>query len=104
MEAVHGIRHLGLAEGWRIRRAARESDVSRNTVRRYLAGRAGRAQARRACTRILESVRSRIDEMLADMARWTQGKPRLTALRARARRDRAPRRDPRRGRDRACAP
>jgi transposase len=80
MEAVHGIRHLVLAEGWGIRRAAREFGVSRNTVRRYLAGAEPgvRKPAERARP-VFESVRCRIDEILADSARWTQGKQRLTA-------------------------
>ena len=80
MEAGHGIRPLVLAEGWGIRRAAREFGVSRNTVRRYLAGAEPgvRKPAERARP-VFESVRSRIDEILADSARWTQGKQRLTA-------------------------
>jgi len=38
MDAVGTIRRLVLAEGWPIRRVARELRVSRVTVRRYLAG------------------------------------------------------------------
>lgn len=80
MEAVHGIRHLVLAEGWGIRRAAREFGVSRNTVRRYLAGAEPgvRKPAERARP-VFDGVRGRIDEILSDSARWTQGKQRLTA-------------------------
>lgn len=80
MEGVYEIRHLVLAEGWGIRRAAREFGVSRNTMRRYLAGAepGARKPAERARP-VFEGVRSRIDEILADSARWTQGKQRLTA-------------------------
>ena len=72
MEAVHGIRHLVLAEGWGIRRAAREFGVSRNTVRRYLAG--AKPGVRKPADRarpVFEGVRSRIEEILADSAKWT---------------------------------
>jgi hypothetical protein len=70
----------GAGGGWGIRRAAREFGVSRNTVRRDLAGAEPgvRKPAERARP-VFECVRSRIDEILADSARWTQGKQRLTA-------------------------
>jgi transposase len=80
MEQVYGIRHLVLGEGWTIRRAAREFKVSRNTVRRYLAGAEPGVRKPAARARpVLERVRARIDEILADSKAWTQGKQRLTA-------------------------
>jgi transposase len=80
MEQVYGIRHLVLAEGWGIRRAAREFGVSRNTVRRYLAGAEPGMRKPAARPRpVLERVRARLDELLAGSKDWTQGKQRLTA-------------------------
>src|SRR5262245_34811024 len=82
MEQVYGIRHLVLAEGWGIRRAAREFGVSRNTVRRYLAG--AEPGVRKPALRarpILDRVRARLDELLDESKKWTQGKQRLTATR-----------------------
>jgi len=82
MEQVHAIRHLVLAEGWGVRRVAREFGVSRNTVRRYLAGAEPGVRKRSARPRpVLERVRARMDEILEDSPRWTQGKQRLTATR-----------------------
>ncbi len=80
MEQVYGIRHLVLAEGWGIRRAARKFGVSRNTVRRCLAGAEPGVRKPAARARpVLERVRKRIDEILEDSQAWTQGKQRLTA-------------------------
>src|SRR5581483_5716636 len=73
-------RHLVLAEGWGVRRAAREFGISRNTVRRYLAGAEPGVRKRAARPRpVLERVRGRLDEILEDSKAWTQGKQRLTA-------------------------
>lgn len=80
MEQVYGIRHLVLAEGWTIRRVAREFKVSRNTVRRYLAGAEPGVRKPAARARpVLDGVRERIDAILAEAPAWTQGKQRLTA-------------------------
>lgn len=82
MEQVHAIRHLRLAEGWGIRRVAREFGISRNTVRRYLTGAEPGVRERSSRPRpVIERVRERMDEILADSPRWTQGKQRLTATR-----------------------
>ena len=82
MEQVYGVRHLVLVEGWGIRRVAREFGLSRNTVRRYLAGAApGVRQAPVRARPVLERVRARLDAVLAEAPRWTHGKQRLTATR-----------------------
>ena len=66
MEQVYGIRHLVLAEGWTIRRVAREFKVSRNTVRRYLAGAEPGVRKPAARARpVLAGVRERIEALLA---------------------------------------
>lgn len=82
MDEVCGIRHLVLAEGWGIRRAAREFGVSRNTVRRYVGG--AEPGVRRPGARprpVLERVRGRLAELLEASKGWTHGKQRLTATR-----------------------
>ena len=67
MEEVGTIRHLVLAEGWTIRRVARELRVSRNTIRRYLAGAEPglRKQVVRARP-VLGRVQARLDALLAE--------------------------------------
>jgi transposase len=85
MEQVYTIRHLVLAEGWSIRRVARELGLSRVTVRRYLAGAEPGVRTPSARSRpVLERVRPRLDALLAEAPQWTQGKQRLTATRLHA--------------------
>jgi transposase len=82
MEQVGTIRHLVLAEGWTVRRVARELGVSRNTVRRYVAG--AEPGVRRPARRprpVLAQVQTRLDALLTEAPKWTQGKQRLTATR-----------------------
>ena len=82
MDQVHVIRHKVLVEGLSQRRVAREMGVSRITVRRYVEG-AQPAYGPRAATGapVRGVVGPRIEELLADSARWTGGKQRLTARR-----------------------
>jgi transposase len=82
MEQVGTIRHLVLVQGWTLRRVARELRVSRNTIRRYLAG--AEPGVRQAAVRprpVLARVQARLDALLAEAPRWTHGKQRLTATR-----------------------
>jgi transposase len=82
MEQVGTIRHLVLAEGWTIRRVARELGVSRNTVRRYLAGAEPGVRMVGARPRpVLAQVQARLDALLTEAPTWTRGKQRLTAMR-----------------------
>src|SRR5207237_9431457 len=82
MDEVGTIRHLVLAEGWTIRRVARELRVSRNTIRRYLAGAEPGVRKRVVRGRpVLARVQARLDALLAGAPQWTQGKQRLTATR-----------------------
>ncbi len=80
MDQVYAIRHQVLVEGRSIRAVAREVGVSRNTVRRYLDGAppAGRKPVARARP-VLAGVRERLDALLTEAPRWTEGKQRLTA-------------------------
>jgi transposase len=80
METVYAVRRRVLVEGVSIRQVARQYGLSRNTVRRYLAG--APAGVRKPAARprpVLDAVRTRMDALLADAPRWTQGKQRLTA-------------------------
>jgi transposase len=82
MDEVGTIRRLVVAEGWSVRRVARELRVGRNTVRRYLAG--AEPGVRKLTVRarhVLEEVQARMDTLLAEAPQWTQGKQRLTATR-----------------------
>src|SRR5207244_13415628 len=81
-EEVGALRHLVVGEGGTIRRVARELRVSRNTIRRYLAG--AEPGLRKQVVRVrpvLGRVQARLDALLAEAPRWTQGKQRRTATR-----------------------
>jgi len=82
MDQVFVIRHKVMSEGRSVRAVARELGVSRNTVRRYLAGapvgerkRVGRSQP------VMDRVRPRAEAVLAESPCWTTNKQRLTATR-----------------------
>lgn len=80
MDEVTVIRHRVLVQGVSRRQVARELGVSRNTVRRYLAGAAvGQRAASGRPKPVLEGVQGRLEALLADAPRWTAGKQRLTA-------------------------
>jgi transposase len=82
MNEVYVVRHKVLAEGVAIRRVAREMGISRNTVRRYLAG--AEPQVRKPAARsrpVFDAVGARMTELLNESPKWTGGKQRLTATR-----------------------
>jgi transposase len=83
MDQVHVVRHKVLVEGLSVRRVAREVGISRNTVRRYVAGAAPgeRAPVAPPIRPAIAAARSRLGELLGDAPRWTGGKQRLTAAR-----------------------
>src|SRR5881397_656044 len=81
MEEVGTIRHLVLAEGWRIRRVARELRVSRNTIRRYLAGAEPGVRTPVVRARPVLGGCSPGSRHWPEAPQWTQGKQRLTATR-----------------------
>jgi len=80
MDEVFVVRHKVLVEKQSVRRVAREMGIARNTVRRYLRGAV--PGVRRGSARpqpVTDKVLPRIEEILADSARWTTRKQRLTA-------------------------
>lgn len=83
MDQVHVVRHKVLVEGLSIRRVAREMQVSRNTIRRYVEGAppGERAPAAPPPRPTFERARERLDALLTEAPRWTGGKQRLTAAR-----------------------
>lgn len=84
MGEVYVVKRRVLVEGVSIRRVAREMGISRNTVRRYLGGaKPGVRQPTKRASPVLDSVREKLDEILADSPKWTGGKQRLTAARLR---------------------
>ena len=82
MDRVYVIRHKWYEEGLSIRQIARDLEISRNTVRKYIddAGAGGeRQQARSKRARpVLEKVHERIDEILEEWSTRTTGKQRVT--------------------------
>jgi transposase len=82
MDQVFVVRHKVLVEGVSVRRVASELGISRNTVRRYVAG--AEPSIRKEGTRpapVKERVRPRVEALLEDSKRWTAGKQRLTSVR-----------------------
>lgn len=80
MDQVHVIRHKVLVEGRSIRSVAREMDVSRNTVRKYLRQpEPVRRETGPRAKPVMERIAPRIDELLAS---WrTTAKQRVTGSR-----------------------
>ncbi len=82
MEDVLVVKRRVLVEGVSIRRVAREMGISRNTVRRYLAGAAPGVRTPSTRLRpIREAAEKAVAEILSESPRWTGGKQRLTAAR-----------------------
>lgn len=83
MDEAYVVRHKVLVEGVPIRRVVREMGISRNTVRRYVAGAppgVGKPRGRPGKP-VADAVRERVTAILEEAPRWTGGKQRLTAAR-----------------------
>src|SRR5205823_3916491 len=83
MEEAYVVRHRVLVEGIPIRRVAREMGISRNTVKRYVAGAppgVGKPRGRKGKP-AHDAVVARAEAILGESPRWTGGKQRLTAAR-----------------------
>ncbi|HVL68899.1 MAG TPA: IS21 family transposase [Vicinamibacterales bacterium] len=82
MDQVHVVRHKVLVEGRSQRQVARELGIARETVRKYLTESIPVRKETRARARpVWETVRTRVEQLLAESAQWTGGKQRLTATR-----------------------
>jgi transposase len=82
MDQVHVIRHKVVVEGQSVRSVARQMEVSRNTVRKYLRMSAPVRVERQARARpVLERARSRIEALLEQWGPRTTAKQRLTGSR-----------------------
>jgi len=82
MDQVQTIRYLVVKERRSIRSVAKEFGIGRNAIRRYIRGaEVGKRKKGHRPAPVLNKVRTRIDEILADSRRWTQGKQKLTAVR-----------------------
>jgi len=85
MDQVHVIRHQVLVEGRSQRQVAKAFGISRLTVRKYV--REATPQRKETAPRprpVWDAVGPRIERLLAESARWTGGKQRLTATRLHA--------------------
>ena len=82
MDQVHVIRHKVLVEGQSVRSVARQMEVSRNTVRKYLRVSAPvRVEHQARARPALERVRSRIEALLEQWGLRTTSKQRVTGSR-----------------------
>jgi transposase len=84
MEEVYVVRHRHLVERIPIRQIAREMGISRNVVRRYLREETepGKGKPRGVeGSPVTDAVKPRAEELLAESAKWTTAKQRLTAAR-----------------------
>src|SRR6516165_834869 len=82
MDQVHVLRHKVLSEGQIIRRVARELGLSRNTVTKYLdQPEPVRSSPHRRERPVLEAVKPRLAELIAEWEARTTAKQRITAMR-----------------------
>jgi transposase len=82
MDQVHVIRHKVLVEGQSVRSVARQLEVSRNTVRKYLRVPAPvRVEHQSRARPVFERVRSRIEALLEEWRPRTTAKQRVTGSR-----------------------
>jgi transposase len=81
MDQVHVLRHKVLKEGQSIRRVARELGLSRNTVTKYLDQPEPVRSSRHRERPVLEAVKLRLEELIAEWEPRTTAKQRITAMR-----------------------
>src|SRR6266511_3653797 len=82
VDHVHVIRHKVLVEGRSQRQVAKEFGISRLTVRKYVEEAVPiRKETAPRARPVWETVRSRLEAVLGESARWTGGKQQLTATR-----------------------
>jgi transposase len=82
MDQVHVIRHKVVVEGQSVRSVARQMEVSRNTVRKYLRVSAPvRVERQPRARPVLERVRERLEALLEQWGPRTTAKQRVTGTR-----------------------
>lgn len=82
MDQVHVIRHKVLVEGRSIQAVAREMELSRNTVRKYLTvPEPTRVARKKKAAPVAEAVAPRIEQILAEWEPRTTPKQRITGTR-----------------------
>lgn len=82
MDQVIVVRHKVLVEKRSVRSVAKEHGLSRNTVKRYVAGAAiGVRRVPDRARPVREVIAPQIEALLAESKEWTQGKQQLTASR-----------------------
>ena len=82
MDQVHVIRHKVLVEGQSVRSVARQMEVSRNTVRKYLRlSVPKRVEVKSRSRPVLERVRERMEALLEQWSLRTTAKQRVTGTR-----------------------
>ena len=82
VDQVHVVRHKVLVEGRSQRQVAKELGIARDTVRKYLTESIPiRKEAQPRARRVWDTVRTRLEALLAESIQWTGGKQRLTATR-----------------------
>ena len=82
VDQVHVVRHKVLVEGRSQRQVAKELGIARDTVRKYLTESIPiRKETQPRARPVWDTVRTRLEALLAESSQWTGGKQRLTATR-----------------------
>jgi transposase len=82
VDQIHVVRHKVLVEGCSQRQVAKELGIARDTVRKYLTESIPiRKEAQPRARPVWDTVRTRLEALLAESIQWTGGKQRLTATR-----------------------
>src|SRR5262249_30400276 len=85
VDQVHVLRHKVLVEGRSQRSVAKELGISRLTVRKYLTEAVPvRRETKPRDRPVWDTVRTRLEVLLAEAPQWTGGKQQLTATRLHA--------------------
>jgi transposase len=82
VDQVHVVRHKVLVEGRSQRQVAKELELARDTVRKYVTESIPlRKETQPRPRPVWEAVRERVESVLEESKQWTGGKQRLTATR-----------------------
>lgn len=82
MDVVHVVRHKHYNEGQSVRQIAREMNINRRTVKKYLVQSAPqRKEGKERCRPVWDKIGPRIEGLLKEWARRIEGKHRITSPR-----------------------